>query len=96
MTFKNLFIEHERRAEEEKWLKEEIEEQERRYQKIARQMDELGPQRKKWYADFFKRITTRGFNMDGDQKIVIKPENLPVQPDGREDKILWKYGVDGE
>jgi len=35
MTFKNLFIEHERSAEVEEWIKEEAQEQEERYQKVG-------------------------------------------------------------
>jgi len=96
MTFKNLFIEHERSEQVEEWIKEEIQDQEERYNIIAKQMDDLKPKREKWYQEFFDRISTRGFNADNDQKVVIKPEELPVKPEGREDKVLWKYGVDGE
>lgn len=96
MTFKNLFIEHERSAEEEAWLKEEIDDQEARFALIEKEMQDLAPQRKKWYEEFFDRITTRGFNVDGDDKVPIKRENLPVKPEGREDIVVWKYGVDDE
>ena len=96
MTFKNLFIQHERSPVEEEWVREEIAEQEQRFAKIARQMHELAPTRTKWYEEFFDRISLRGFNADGDQKVKIKREDLPVQPEGREDRVLWKYGVDGE
>jgi len=96
MTFKNLFIEHERSAEAEEWVKEEIEEQELRYSKVAQQMEDLGPTREKWYQEFFDRITTSGFNDDGDMKTVIKKEDLPVKPDDRKDQVIWKYGIDGE
>jgi len=96
MTFKNLFIKHERSAEEEAWLQEEIEEQEARFAKIEQAMEELKPQRAKWYREFFDRITTIGFNVDGDQKEVIPRDKLPVQPKDREDRVVWKYGVDGE
>jgi uncharacterized protein YacL (UPF0231 family) len=96
MTFKNLFIKHERSAEEEAWLQEEIAEQEARFAKIEQAMEELKPQRAKWYREFFDRITTIGFNVDGDQKEVIPRDKLPVQPKDREDRVVWKYGVDGE
>jgi len=96
MTFKNLFIEHERSAEVEEWIKEEIEDQEQRYNIIAKQMDDLAPKREKWYQEFFDRISTWGFNADNDTKVKIKPEELPVKPKDREDKVLWKYGIDGE
>ncbi len=96
MTFKNLLIEHERSPEVEEWIEEEIQDQEKRYSKIERQMNDLSPKRVKWYQEFFDRITTRGFNADSDRKEIIKREDLPVKPDGREDKVVWKYGIDGE
>jgi hypothetical protein len=96
MTFKNLFIEHERTAEEQVWIEEEIVDQEARFEKVAQEMRDLAPQREVWYQEFFDRITTIGFNVDNDEKLVIKPEELPVKPEGREDKVVWKYGIDGE
>ena len=96
MTFLNLFIKHERSAEEEAWLEEEIAEQEERFAKIEQAMEAIKPQRAKCYREFFDRITFRGCNVDGDQKVVIPRDQLPVQPEGREDRVVWKYGVDGE
>lgn len=96
MTFKHLFIEHDRAPEVEAWIKEEAEAQEVRFTKIEKQMQDLGPTREKWYQEFHDRITTLGFNMDGDDKQVIDPSDLPVKPEGREDRVIWKYGVDGE
>ena len=96
MSFKNLFIEHERSPEEEAWLEEEIAEQEERFAQIEQSMDDLKPVRARWYQEFFARISTIGFNVDGDQKQVIPKEALPVQPEGREDQVVWKYGVDDE
>jgi hypothetical protein len=96
MSFKNLFIEHQRSPEEEAWLDEEIAEQEERFARIEQSMDELKPERAKWYQEFFDRISTIGFNVDGDDKRVIAREDLPVQPEGREDRVVWKYGVDGD
>jgi uncharacterized protein YacL (UPF0231 family) len=96
MTFNNLFIKHERSAAEEAWLKEEIVEQAARFAKLEQSMEALKPQRAKWYREFFDRITSIGFNVDGDQKVVIPRDQLPVQPQGRDDKVVWKYGVDGE
>ena len=96
MTFKNLFIKHERSAEEEAWLAEETAEQETRFAAIEKQMDDIKPQRAKWYREFFDRITTIGFNVDGDDKMVIPRDQLPVKPEGRDDRVVWKYGVDGE
>lgn len=96
MTFKNLFIKHERSAEEEAWLEEEVAEQEERFKGIEQAMEDIKPVRARWYREFFDRITTSGFNTDGDEKTVIPRDQLPVQPEGREDRVVWKYGVDGE
>ena len=96
MTFKNLFIKHERSAEEEAWLAEETADQDARFQKIEQNMDAIKPQRAKWYQEFFDRISRIGFNVDGDDKVVIPRDQLPVKPKGREDRVVWKFGVDGE
>jgi hypothetical protein len=96
MSFKNLFIAHERSPAEEAWLEEEINEQEERFTKIEQSMVDLKPIRAKWYQEFFDRISTIGFNVDGDEKRVIPRDQLPVQPEGREDCVVWKYGVDEE
>ena len=96
MSFKNLFIEHERAPEVEEWLEEEIAEQERRFAGIEQAMEDLKPTRAKWYAEFLDRVSTIGFNVDGDDKVVIPKEKLPVQPAGREDRVVWKWGVDGD
>ncbi len=96
MSFKNLFIKHERSAEEEAWLQEEIAEQEDRFSQIENTMEDLKPIRAQWYREFFDRISTTGFNVDGDEKMVIPRDQLPVQPDGNEDRVVWKHGVDGE
>lgn len=96
MTFKNLFIEHDRSPEEEAWLEEETAEQEQRFSQIEKEMEDLKPIRAKWYSEFFDRISTTGFNVDGDDKMVIPRDQLPVQPDGKDDRVVWKFGVDGE
>jgi len=96
MTFRNLFIDHDLTPEVKAWIEEEIAEQEQRFDKIEKEMEDLAPIREKWYQEFFDRITTSGFNTDGDEKMVIKPEELPVKPEGRVDRVVWKDGVDGE
>ena len=96
MSFKNLFIEHDISPEVKAWIEEEAAEQEARYQKIAKEMEDLAPTREKWYQEFFDRITNIGFNTDGDDKMKIDPADLPVKPEGCKDKVTWKYGVDGE
>lgn len=92
MTFMNTKIDHDRSPEVEEWIKEETIEQEARYQKIYDQVDALKPDREQWYAEFFHRLKNRGFNADGDQKVLIKDEELPIKPEGREDIVIWKYG----
>ena len=96
MSFKNLFIEHERTPQEQAWIDEEVAEQEKRFQAIEKEMQDLAPQREVWYREFHDRISTIGYNMDGDDKMVIKREDLPVKPQGREDRVVWKYGADDE
>ncbi len=82
MTFKDTHIEYERSAEATKWLEEEIAEQQARYEKIVADMEALNEQREQWYAEFLDRIQTYGFNEDGDRRVKIKPEDIPVRPDG--------------
>ena len=96
MSFKNTFIRHDRSSEVTAWIEEERVEQEERFRTIVQQMEELGPKREKWYQEFFDRITTLGFNQDGDLKVKIAPRDLPVKPEGRTNQVIWKYGVDGE
>ncbi len=94
MTFMSQFIEHEVDPKVKAWLQEEMAEQEARYQKIVKEMQDLAPSREQWYQEFFDRITTKGFNVDGDDRVVIKREDLPVFSEGRIDQVVWKYGVD--
>jgi hypothetical protein len=96
MTFKNSFIKHSLTPDVEAWIKEEVADQEARYLSVSRQMAELAPLREKWYQEFFDRLTTTGFNEDGDQKILIETSDLPVRPDDCDDKVVWKYGIDEE
>ena len=96
MTFRKLFIEHERDPEVDAWIAEETREQEARFDTIAQQMDELKPTRAKWYQEFFDRLMNRGFNVDAHDKMPIPPEDIPVQPPGRDDQVVWKYGIDSD
>ncbi len=65
----------------ERWLEENLREQEARYHRIARAMDDLSAERDQWIRAFFQRIQTRGFNFDGDQKRKIPKDHLPEKPD---------------
>ena len=96
MSFKNTFIRHERSPEVADWIEEERVEQEERFATIVKAMEELDPKREKWYQEFFDRITTLGFNQDGDLKVKIEPRDLPVKPAGRTNQVIFKYGTDGE
>ena len=35
---------------------------------------------KEWYEEFFSRIKNQGFNADGDNRIKIADDDLPVKP----------------
>ena len=96
MTFVNKFIEHEVPEEVKEWIKGEIEAQEKRFAIIDQQMKDLAATREQWYQEFFDRITTTGFNMDGDDKMMIDPKDLPVKPEGCEDPVIWKHGLDSD
>ncbi len=96
MSFKDTFISHDRSPEVTTWIEEERVEQEERFATIVKEMEALGPEREKWYQEFFDRITAIGFNQDGDLKVKIAPEDLPVRPEGRTNQVIFKYGVDDE
>ena len=64
------------------WLKENIAEQKKRYAAIVKEQDELGPQREKWVEEFLRIVQTRGFNVTGDTRRVIKPNEVPKKPKG--------------
>jgi len=82
MTFMHTKIEREIPEEVLAWIKEEASEQEERYQKIVAEMKALDTTRDQWYEEFFERLKKYGFNMDGDQRVKIPEEQLPVKPDG--------------
>lgn len=96
MSFKDTFIDHELTPEVKEWIKGEIDAQEQRYAQIEQTMKEFAPTREKFYQEFFDRITSIGYNMDGDDKMPIDPADLPVKPDGCEDRVVWKFGVDSD
>ena len=77
MTFKNLFIEHERGESAEAWLEEELAEQETRFSEIEQSMKDIAPQRAKWYAEFFDRITKVSLSTLLTPPIISKPSKVP-------------------
>ena len=72
------------------WLEEETAAQEQRYAAIVAEQEALTPDREQWYAEFLQIISTRGFNVTGDQRRVIGEDELPQRPD-RPDamKVVW-------
>ncbi|MEM7612444.1 MAG: hypothetical protein AAF270_12230 [Pseudomonadota bacterium] len=72
------------------WLEEEIAAQQLRYQAIVEEQEALTPEREKWYEEFLHIVSTKGFNMTGDQRRVIGKDELPKKPD-RPDamKVVW-------
>lgn len=88
MSFLDTRIDHERSKEAAKWLKEEISEQLERYKKIVSDMDAASEKRKQWYQEFFDRIQNQGFNMDGDTRVKIPNDDLPVKPDTKH-KVVY-------
>jgi hypothetical protein len=73
-------IGHTRGPEVKAWMKKETEEQKQRYKEIVAEMESLSAKRDQWVDDFFKRIQTRGFNVDGDVVRKIKASELPKRP----------------
>lgn len=82
MSFLDTRIERELPKEVVKWIEEEIKDQDERYAKIVQEMKDLDPTRDQWYEEFLARLTTLGFNQDGDQRVILQDEDLPVRPDG--------------
>lgn len=79
-----------RTDEQAAWVAEEIAEQERRYQGIVKEQEDLTSEREKWYAEFLHIVQTKGFNVTGDMRRAITPEEVPEKPD-RDDamKVVW-------
>ena len=77
-------------AEAREWLEAETAAQQRRYEGIVAEQEALTPDRERWYAEFLEIVSTRGFNVTGDQRRVIAEDELPEKPD-RPDamKVVW-------
>ena len=69
-------------------MEENVAEQKLRYKAIVKEMEELWPQRNKWYKEFLKIIQTRGFNVDGDMLRKIPKSELPKEPK-RKHKVVY-------
>jgi hypothetical protein len=65
------------------WFKENVAEQKKRYAAIVKEMDSIEKDREKWYAEFLRIVQTKGFNANGDQRVVIPAKLIPKKPKGR-------------
>jgi hypothetical protein len=77
-----------RSKEADAWFRENIAEQKKRYAAIVKEQDELGPQREQWVEQFLQIIQTRGFNVTGDTKRVIKPGEIAKKPKGKHQVVF--------
>jgi len=77
---KNL-IEYEKSTEAQQWIRDESAEQEKRYQQIVKEMDDLSEERDVWVEKFFERIQTRGFNVHYNNRRQIPDDEIPTRPD---------------
>ncbi len=72
-----------RKTDAEGWFRENVAEQKRRHAAIVKEMASIERDRQKWYAEFLRIIQTRGFNFNGDQRMVIPAKLIPKKPKGR-------------
>lgn len=78
-----------RSGEAQAWLKDNIQEQKKRHAAIQKEInDDLAPQRERWYREFLEIVQTRGFNMNGDIRRVIKAADIPRKPN-RPNKVVY-------
>jgi hypothetical protein len=77
-----------RSKEAEAWFMDNIAEQKKRYAAIVKEQDDLAPQREKWVEQFLQIIQTRGFNVTGDTRRVIKPSEIAKKPKGRHQVVF--------
>jgi hypothetical protein len=74
-------IPHKKSPAVQAWLKEETAEQQKRYRRIAKYINEtLTPKRNQWIKGFLERIQTRGYSVHYDQLRKITPGELPKEP----------------
>ena len=88
MGFLYTKIDHKKSAQVQAWIKEETAEQQARYQSIVKEMEAISEQREVWYQEFLQRIQTMGFNVDGDDRVKISPDDIPIRPDGHH-KVVY-------
>jgi hypothetical protein len=70
-----------RRPEEvERWIRREVQAQERIYRRIVREMNALNDRRIKWVKEFYQRLQTRGFSVHAGIRRKVRPEEIPPIP----------------
>jgi hypothetical protein len=77
-----------RSKETDAWFRENIAEQKKRYEAIVKEQDDLAPQREKWVEQFLQIIQTRGFNVTGDTRRVVKPSEIAKKPKGKHQVVF--------
>ncbi len=70
------------------WIEENLAEQEHRHAAIIAAMDALSSERDRWIAEFFERLGTTGYNVNGDQKRRVSADELPKKP-ARQHKVTY-------
>jgi hypothetical protein len=88
MTKRVQDIKPARKKEAQAWIKENIAEQKKRYAAIVKEQDGLESQREKWVQEFLQIIQTRGFNVTGDTKRIIKASELARKPKGKHQVVF--------
>jgi ABC-type nitrate/sulfonate/bicarbonate transport system substrate-binding protein len=78
-----------RTARAQEWVEENVAEQQKRHAAIMKEMNEdLAPQRARWYQEFLDIVSTKGFNANGDMRVVIGKAELPKKPK-RKDQVVY-------
>jgi hypothetical protein len=72
-----------RAADAQAWFRDNVAEQKKRYAAIVKEMDSIEKDREKWYAEFLRIVSTKGWNVNGDQRVVVPANKLPKKPKGR-------------
>lgn len=69
-----------RSEEVERWVRREVQAQERIYRSIVRKMNALNDRRIRWVKEFYQRIQTRGFSVHAGLRRKVGPEEIPRVP----------------
>ena len=74
--------------DEQTWVKQEVVEQHKRYEKIVQEMEALTPQRERWVKQFLKRIQVRGVHVHFDIRRVVAKSDIRPR-DGRPLQVIY-------